>query len=216
MKLSELQRRILELALVEYEKQPEMISPELIAMGFSAGESPRSRAIATAGDLVEKLYGIEPWQKWRRWTDADGKRWRARQYQSDEYKRRLAAARSAISKAMRSLGRFDIWDKGTWARRLSDKGAAFARDNKQAAAANDTNGRHWQPPAAVVTDSVTSGCISPGVGETKPAIATVTRCSCGTELDAKRSTRRYCSPACRQAAYRARTAMPIATQEVAP
>lgn len=198
MRLSKLQRRILALALVEYEKPREETPEWMTERGIPAGEAPRSRALTSVRGIVTMIYGIEEWSGWR--GIKGGKQYKARHF-SPRYnnhgwtqawwepsppamRKRVAAASAAIQRALRTLRARGYFDASTWAYRLSEAGVAAARDAKRVAAANP-------PIGAFVTESIDS----------------VTRCACGQPLDAQRSTRRYCSPACRQTAYRLRTAV---------
>lgn len=174
----------------------------MIHGGDGIQERPRSRALAGVRELVEIIYGIERWRPWRG-IDCEGQEYEARRFHRQRHnhgwvqawhepapadvRRKVASASAAISRAIVRLRAHGFLDASTWAVRLSDKGARLVRDARQATVTNSRVGVFVTAAADSVTDSVT-----------------VTHCGCGAKLDAQRSTRRYCSAACRQAAYRMR------------
>lgn len=214
MRLSKLQRRILELALEAYE-QPAILVVEAdvakaamwglsVTPGTERGDSFNRRSLRVR-DLVEKIYGVTLGGRWFRWEKGEiyaypahnglslVKRYDGRcngnggyfesawfKPSTDDERRRYRAGAVAVSRAVTSLIERGLI--GDYRRiQLTELGAKAIRDAKQNELAESPRG-----------DSINNHS------------SIVTQCPCGAPLDAQRSTRRYCSAACRQAAYRVR------------
>lgn len=189
MKLSKLQRRILELALAKYDEPPRFQS----RWGDPTKETYDSRNVLLM-DAVKEIYGITCWRNVDRpWSGV---------FMHDEHcpcercteqrpdvRRRYNAAWTALLRSAWSLQDSGLVELGWFAfhrgvrLRLTDVGVTVARELLSKRPHDPLLNN--QPP-------------------------TVTRCACGALLDAQRSTRRYCSAACRQTAYRVRRAQTVA------
>ncbi len=180
-RLSKLQRRILELALEAYERPPILCTGE----PYAGQERYDSRNVLLA-DAVRAIYGVDCWRRTPRKSGcygSDGCRCEECMERAPVVRRAYNAAWTALLRSCATLEQRELVElRGFLCHagvrlRLTDRGVTVTRE---------------------LLSKVSRG------QSLNSQRATVTRCPCGAALDAQRSTRRYCSAACRQTAYRMR------------